>query len=55
MSSLSVTLIDVGWGDSILLTWKDGPDYRFGIIDSNDTVHLQSSYIYLKRFSKKRE
>ena len=53
MSSLSVTLIDVGWGDSILLTWEDGGDFRFGLIDSNDTTYLQSSYVFLKRSFEK--
>lgn len=53
MSTLSVTLIDVGWGDSLLLAWEDGTDRRFGLIDSNDTTYLQSSYIFLKRFFEK--
>ena len=53
MSELSVTLIDVGWGDSILLAWTDGTDWRFGLIDSNDSANLQSSYVYLKRFFEK--
>ena len=50
MSTLSATVIDVGWGDSIFLAWDDGNDRRFGLIDSNDTVYLQSSYIFLSRF-----
>lgn len=37
MSYLKVTLIDVGWGDSILLEASDDSDRpRFAIIDSND-------------------
>ncbi|MBN2132589.1 MAG: MBL fold metallo-hydrolase [Sedimentisphaerales bacterium] len=50
MSRLSVTVIDVGWGDSILLDWNHGGARNFGLIDSNDTTYLRSSYIFLKRF-----
>jgi len=53
MSSLSVTVIDVGWGDSILLTWENGGPPHFGLIDSNDTKYYRSSYIFLKRFFEK--
>lgn len=50
MSSLSVTLIDVGWGDSILLESQDNNgQWHYGLIDSNDTTYLKSSYIFLKR------
>jgi beta-lactamase superfamily II metal-dependent hydrolase len=40
MSTLKVTLIDVGWGDSILLEASDGasPRPRFALIDSNDNA-----------------
>lgn len=40
MSHLHVTLIDVGWGDSILLEASDGnsPRPRFALIDSNDNA-----------------
>jgi len=53
MSSLSVTVIDVGWGDSILLAWENAGQPSFGLIDSNDTVSLRSSYIFVKRFFEK--
>lgn len=53
MSNLSTTVINVGWGDSILLTWEDGANPSFGLIDSNDTAYLRSSYIFLKRFFEK--
>lgn len=39
MSTLKVTLIDVGWGDSILLEASDGSSRpRFALIDSNDNA-----------------
>lgn len=48
---LRVTLIDVGWGDSILLEAKDEQgDSHYALIDSNDTANIRSSYIFLKRF-----
>ena len=51
MSSLRVTLIDVGCGDSILLESADhNGDLHFGLIDANDTTYLRSSYIFIKRF-----
>ena len=51
MSSLRVTLIDVGCGDSILLESTDRHgDVHFGLIDANDTTYLRSSFIFLKRF-----
>jgi beta-lactamase superfamily II metal-dependent hydrolase len=51
MSKLRVTLIDVGWGDSILLESIDGhSDSFYALVDSNDTSTLRSSHIFLKRF-----
>jgi beta-lactamase superfamily II metal-dependent hydrolase len=39
MSYLKVTLIDVGWGDSILVEASDGGSRpRFALIDSNDNA-----------------
>lgn len=56
MSRLSITLIDVGWGDSILIESQDnsGNNY-YALVDSNDTKYLRSSYIFLKRFFEKKE
>jgi competence protein ComEC len=54
MSSLRVTLIDVGWGDSLLLESEDVTGAHYALIDSNDTSTLRSSYIFLKRFFEKR-
>jgi beta-lactamase superfamily II metal-dependent hydrolase len=43
-------MIDVGWGDSLLLETDDANGNPiFGLIDSNDTATLRSSYIFLKR------
>ncbi|MEA3211690.1 MAG: competence protein ComEC [Chthoniobacter sp.] len=52
---LIVTFMDVGWGDSILLESRPatGPSH-FALIDSNDTLHERSSYLYLKRFFERR-
>jgi competence protein ComEC len=51
MPNLCVTLIDVGWGDSILIEYKDDHNKPIlGLIDSNDTTYLQSSYIFLKKY-----
>ena len=55
MSKLKVTLIDVGWGDSILVESEDnnGKEY-YGLIDSNDTQNYRSSFIFLKRHFEKK-
>jgi beta-lactamase superfamily II metal-dependent hydrolase len=53
MSRLTVTLIDVGWGDSILLESESGGNTVYGLIDSNDTTSICSSYIFLKRHFEK--
>lgn len=50
MSSLSVTLIDVGWGDSILVeTTRDSGETLYALIDCNDTSISRSSYLFVKR------
>lgn len=56
MSRLRVTLIDVGWGDSLLLESQGNTatDSRYALIDSNDTSTLRSSHIFLKRFFEKK-
>ena len=54
-SELSVTLIDVGWGDSIFLESRDKEGNTFyALVDSNDTTYLKSSYIFLKRYFEKK-
>jgi len=55
MSTLNVTLIDVGWGDSILIEYEDNQlKPHFGLIDSNDSDTLRSSYIFLKRYFERK-
>lgn len=55
MSRLSVTFIDVGWGDSILLESEDSTgDKHYALIDSNDTSGERSSYAFVKRHLERR-
>jgi hypothetical protein len=55
MENLEVTLIDVGWGDSIFIeTNDDNNDSQYALIDSNDTTTLRSTYIFLKKYFKKK-
>lgn len=55
MSELKVTLIDVGWGDSIFLETEDSNgDPLYALIDSNDTSTLRSSYIFIRRYLDKK-
>ncbi len=49
MSELNITLIDVGWGDSILIEYKGREETRYGLIDSNDDDKYQPSITYLKK------
>jgi beta-lactamase superfamily II metal-dependent hydrolase len=54
MSNLNVTLIDVGWGDSVLIeSTGQGGESHYGLVDSNDDTYLRSSYLFLKRFFEK--
>ncbi|MDX1565548.1 MAG: hypothetical protein R3236_09095, partial [Phycisphaeraceae bacterium] len=54
MSRLAVTMIDVGWGDSLFLESEtDGGDVRYGLIDCNDTTYEKSSYLFVKRYLEK--
>lgn len=50
MSRLAITLIDVGWGDSVLIESEEAGSTFYGLVDSNDTMHSRSSYLFLKRF-----
>lgn len=55
MSKLSVTLIDVGWGDSILIESVTGDGQRrYALVDCNDTSISRSSYLFVKRFLERR-
>jgi competence protein ComEC len=54
MSRLTVTLIDVGWGDSILIESEDSQGkLHFALVDSNDNSEMRSSYIFLRRHFEK--
>ena len=56
MKELHVTLIDVGWGDSILIESIDNQGTsHYGLIDSNDTSNIKSTYIFLKTVFLKRK
>ena len=51
MAELKITLIDVGWGDSILLESVDAAGIaHLALIDSNDTTNFRSSEIFIKRY-----
>lgn len=55
MPRLAVTLIDVGWGDSLLLESETAAGgLHYALIDSNDTTTLRSSYIFLRRHFEKK-
>jgi beta-lactamase superfamily II metal-dependent hydrolase len=50
MARLTATIIDVGWGDSILLeTESANGDRLFGLIDCNDTKNERTAYSFVKR------
>jgi beta-lactamase superfamily II metal-dependent hydrolase len=52
---LSVTFMEVGWGDSILIESEDSNGRcRYALIDSNDTLHQPSSLLFLKRFFERK-
>ena len=50
---LRATLIDVGWGDSILLEteWDENGEqhHAFGLVDCNDTANNRSAFLFVKR------
>lgn len=55
MGMLKAIVIDVGWGDSIILeSQNNNGDTYFALIDSNDTTYLRSSYVFLKRYFEKK-
>ena len=55
MRELRVTLIDVGWGDSIFVEYIDNNGIpHYGLIDSNDSKYYRSSYIFLKKFFERK-
>lgn len=51
MAKLSITLIDVGWGDSILVdSENDAGDHRFGLIDCNDYERQRTALVFVQRY-----
>jgi competence protein ComEC len=51
MAELSVTLIDVGWGDCILVDASaDNGARRFGLIDCNDYERQRTALAFVKRY-----
>ena len=55
MTRLAVTVIDVGWGDSILLEATDlAGDSHFALIDCNDYENERSALVFVKRFFQRR-
>ena len=57
MGILKITLIDVGWGDSIFIEHVDAANnHHYGLIDSNDSKEIKSTRIFIERFFRlKRE
>jgi competence protein ComEC len=55
MSCLRATIIDVGWGDSILLESQNQTGkWTYALIDCNDSVTSRSSHTFLKRFFERK-
>jgi len=53
---LRLTMIDVGWGDSLFLESIDGRGAsHYALIDCNDSTYSRSSYIFLKRFFERKQ
>ena len=51
MAELAVTIIDVGWGDSIMVESRDDAgDRRFGLIDCNDYERQRTALPFVKRY-----
>ncbi len=51
MSRLAITLIDVGWGDSIFIESEDNTgNKQYALVDCNDYENERSSLIFVKRF-----
>ena len=54
MAELNVTLIDVGWGDSIFIEHiDDNDDPHYGLIDSNDKEFERSAEIFIKKYLRR--
>jgi len=56
MGALEVTLIDVGWGDSIFINYEgDDGSNEYALVDSNDTKEYLASYMFLKKFFERKD
>ena len=54
MAQLEVTLLDVGWGDSVFLHSEDSNgEHRFALVDAHDTTYLQPTMIFLRRYFRR--
>jgi len=55
-SKLTVTLLDVGWGDSIFLHSIDtNNNHHFALVDAHDTKYLQPTRIFLRRYFRRHQ
>jgi beta-lactamase superfamily II metal-dependent hydrolase len=55
MAELSVTLIDVGWGDSILVdSSDDAGNHAFGLVDCNDYERQRTALPFVARYLERR-
>ena len=55
MGYLNITLIDVGWGDSIFIEHEDqAGDRHYALVDSNDSKEIKSTRIFIERFFRLR-
>lgn len=51
MAELSITLIDVGWGDCIIVdSISDTGDHKYGLIDCNDYERQRAAMAFVKRY-----
>jgi len=55
MGYLNITLIDVGWGDSIFIEHLDqAGKSHYALVDSNDSKEIKSTRIFIERFFRLR-
>lgn len=55
MTRFAATLIDVGWGDSILLEAEEGGATHYALIDCNDSTYQRSALLFVKRHFERRQ
>ena len=55
MGYLNITLIDVGWGDSIFIEHEDQAGIRhYALVDCNDSKEIKSTRIFIERLFRLR-